>query len=229
MPKQLPNKIIPLGNKDKKFQEKWSDIPNRNMLNFPHSFRMVVFSNPDCGKTTDVKNILIRAEPPFQRLYIVHIDGEYTKEYDDVDGEFLDEIPSPDDSEIFDGEEKTLIILEDLEFKFMNKEQKRRLDRLYGYVSTHKNVSVILLAQDGFNVPPCVRRMSNIYILGKSNDMDSFNMLARKVGMTKDEFKRLYDKHVKTCYDKIWIDLTKDSPFPLRLNGFIAIEKEKNV
>ena len=70
--------------------------------------------------------------------------------------------------------------------------------------------------------------MANIYILGRSNDIDSFNMLARKVGMTKDEFTTLYKKYVKTCYDKIWIDLTKNTPYPLRLNGFIPIEKEIN-
>ena len=54
------------------------------MLNFPHPFRGVLLGPPNCGKTTTVKNTLMRQEPPFKRMYIIHCDGEYTQEYDDV-------------------------------------------------------------------------------------------------------------------------------------------------
>lgn len=225
--RRLPQKLIAIPNADKKFHEQWKDSPNRDMLNFPHPWRAVIFSNPNCGKTTDLKNILIRADPPFQKLYVVHVDGGYTKEYQDVEAKIIDEIPAPNSS-ILDGEKKTLIILEDLEYKFMNRKQLKALDRLFGYVSTHKNVSVALLAQDAFNIPPCVRRMSNIWILGKTNDMDSLYMIARKCGMKQDRFKEIFENRIKGQHDKLWIDNTKKSPYPLRLNGYQVLTEEKS-
>ena len=217
--KLLPNKIIPLPNADKKFHEKWYE--GRNFLNFPHPFRAVIVSLPNCGKTTIVKNILLRQDPPFKKLLIVHIDGDYTEEYFDVQPtKYLDEIPPPN-SPTFDGKEKTLIILEDLEYKFMKRHELKNLDRLMGYVSTHKNVSVCILSQDFYNLPPSVRRMANIWILGKYNDLDSLYMIARKSNIPN--FKELFNEHVKGCHDYLWIDNTKDSPAPLRKNGYNII------
>ena len=52
----------------------------------------------------------------------------------------------------------------------MDKEDKRRLDRLFGYASTHKFMTVILTAQDPFNV--------TVFVLWNSPDKDSVAMLA---------------------------------------------------
>ena len=77
------------------------------------------------SKTTNpwvAKNLIIRADPPFQEIIVIHCDPEYTKEYDDIDVELLGEVPAPDE---FEGEVKTLVVLDDLEFKSMNKVQKK--------------------------------------------------------------------------------------------------------
>ena len=218
---KLPKKLLNIPNADKKWHEKW--YKGRDMLNYPHPFRLVIFGNPNTAKTTKAKNIMIRADPPFEKIFVIHIDGEYTQEYEDIDAVMLDKIPAPN-SPIFDGECKTLVVLEDLEFKFLNKTELRNLDRLCGYVSTHKNVSVITIAQDGFNLPPCVRRMSNIWVLGKSNDMDSIKQISRKCGLTPKFVENIYRTKLKTQYDSLWIDNTKNSPYPLRLNGFEPIQ-----
>ena len=107
-----------------------------------------------------VKNLLIRAKPPFEEVFVIHCDPDYTKEYDDIGAVLLKDIPSPED---WEGQVKTLVILDDLEFKGMSKDQRRNLDRLFGFVSTHKNISCILCSQDPFNVPPIVRRCSNLW------------------------------------------------------------------
>ncbi len=60
---KLPNKILALPNPDKEFHEEW--YRNRNVLNFPHPFRCVALGPPNVGKTTIVKNILLRAKPQF--------------------------------------------------------------------------------------------------------------------------------------------------------------------
>ena len=219
--RKLPCRILSLPNADKKWHEDWE--PDADMLNFPHPFRAVICARPNTGKTTIVKNILLRQDPPFRKLYVVHVDADYTEEYDDVEAEYLEEIPSPQ-SHIFDGKKKTLLILEDLEFKFMPKIQLRNLDRLFGYVSTHKNVSVCVLAQDAFNLPPAIRRMSNIWILGKiDNDTASFMDIARRCGIPKHEFVDIYENHIKGDHDSLWIDNTKKTKWPRRINGYTAL------
>ena len=217
---KLPNKIIALPNEDKNFHEKW--YKNRNLLNFPHPFRSVIMGKPNVGKTTVIKNIVMRQHPPFEEIKVIHCDGEYTKEYDDLDCEFLDQIPNPED---WEGLNKTCVILDDLEYKLMDKEQKRALDRLFGYVSTHKNISVMLTAQDGFNIPPIVRRCSTLFILWKSNDMDSLSQISRKSGMKTDEMKNVFKHICNEPRDSLWIDLTSNTPAPLRKNGFEILEK----
>jgi hypothetical protein len=222
----LPNQIIPIKNADKGFHEKWTK--NRNKLNFPHPTRAVLTAPPNCGKSTVVKNLLMRAEPPFQHVIICHCDNNYTQEYDDIsegveEFELIDNIPPP---ESFEGLVKTLVILDDLEFKGMSKDQKRNLDRLFGYVSTHKNCSVYLCSQDAFNIPPIVRRCSNLFVLWKSPDLLSMSQLAGRTGLKADELSELFSL-CKEHHDSVWLDITPKTPYPIRLNGFKVIEKKE--
>lgn len=219
--KRLPDKIIPLPNADKQFHEGWTK--DRNALNFPHPFRAVALGRPNVGKTTIVKNILLRAEPPFMELFVIHCDSDYTKEYEDIDSKMLNEIPAPEE---WQGDKKTLVVLDDLEYKTMSKEQKRNLDRLFGYCSTHKNISCILCSQDGFNVPPIVRRCCDLCILWKSNDLDTMANIARKSGLSKTDFQRLF-KLLTEYRDSLWLDMTGGgkSPYPIRKNGYSYIRK----
>ena len=223
MPKRdadkLPDELLPIKNDDKAFHEKWTK--GRNMLNMPHPFRGVILGTPNCGKSTTAKNLIIRQDPPFQEVFVIHCDADHTKEYEDVQAQMMSTIPPPDE---WEGRVKTLVILDDLEFKQMNKEQKRNLDRLFGYVSTHKNISVLLCAQDPFNVPPCVRRMSNLWVLWKIDDLDSLCTCARRTGMKAEEFRSLFGlfKHPR---DSLWIDKTTLSPWPLRKNGYVPLSR----
>lgn len=215
---KLPDKIIPIKNKDKLWHESWHK--NRNLLDIPHPYRGVILGPPGVGKSTTVKNLLVRAKPEFEEIYLIHCDVENTKEYDDLDVEKLQEIPEPSE---WSGERKTLVILDDLEFKLMPKDQKRCLDRLYGYCSTHLNISVVLCAQDSFNVPPSVRRCASLWILWKISDIDSLMTIARKCGMKTSHFKMIFDRLMKDHHDSLWIDLSKGSPMKHRKNGYEAI------
>jgi replication-associated recombination protein RarA len=218
----LPRKIIPIENPDKLFHEKWYN--NRNLLNLPHPYRAVMLGPPNVGKTTVVKNLILRAHPQFEEIYVIHCDPSYTEEYDDLgDGcTILEEIPRQDE---FEGKVKTLVVLDDLEFKFMDKDQKRNLDRLFGFVSTHKNISCCLCSQDPFNVPAIVRRCSNLWVLWKMTDMDAMATCARRTGMKSLTFKKIFQKLMTEPHDSLWIDLTTKSPMALRKNGYQAIHE----
>lgn len=220
---KLPDKLLRVPNPDKVFHEAWTK--GRNKLNLPHPVRAVLMGPPHRGKTEVVKNLILRANPPFKKIFVIHCDSTYTQEYDDVEAEMLDNIPAPDE---WEGMRKTLVVLDDLEFKQMSKEQKKNLDRLFGYVSTHKNISVYLCAQDCFNVPPIVRRCANLWILWKGNDMDSMCMMARKSGLKKEAFHYIFDNLMPEQHDSLWIDTTTKTPYPLRKNGFELITKKAN-
>lgn len=220
--KQLPNELLDIPNPDKEFHESWTK--GRNPLNIPHPFRTVCMGPPNCGKTTVVKNLLLRADPPFKRVFVIHCDPNYTREYDDVNGEMLDEIPAPEE---WEGKEKSLVVLDDLEFKTMNKDQRRNLDRLFGFVSTHKNISCVLCSQDPFNVPPIVRRCSNLWVLWRMSDIDALATCARKTGMKSGSFNTIFNHLMLEPRDSLWLDMTDHSPYKMRKNGYIQINKQE--
>jgi hypothetical protein len=137
-----------------------------------------------------------------------------------------DEIPAPDTFESEKGEDgeflpKTLLVIDDLDIRSLNKVQKMHLDRLLGYVSTHRSVSVAICTQDGFNLPAAMRRMCNVYCLWKGPDMEALSMMAKKLGV-----KNLHELFMRYCpnrRDSVWIDTTPGTPAPLRINGFKII------
>ena len=221
--KRLPDVLLPLSNPDKDFHERWSK--GRNMLDLPHPFRGVLLGPPNCGKSTTVKNILIRAHPAFEAVTVIHCDPEHTKEYADLGDACVirGDIPGPAE---WSADVKQLVIIDDLEVKSLGKEQMRNLDRLFGYVSTHKNISVVLCSQDAFNVPPIVRRCSNLWVLWRGPDLDAMACVARKSGLTAKDLKRIFDSFTSDK-DSVWIDRTSGTPWPLRKNAFLVLKKKK--
>ena len=178
---------------------------------------------PNVGETTTIKHIILRAKPQFEEVVVIHCDAEYTKEWLDIDCEMLSEIPAPEN---WEGRVKTLVILDDIEYKGMDKTQKRNLDRLFGFVSTHKHISVALTSQDPFNVPPIVKRCSNLWVLWRCPDLDAMSVVARKTGMKAAGFNSIFNQLMLEKKDGLWMDMTDKSPYPMRKNGFNIINKE---
>lgn len=220
--RRLPEEIIPLGNQDKKFHEVW--YAGRDLLDIPHPFRMVLASRPNGGKTTVIKNIILRVAQgrcPFQTIVVVHCDPESTHEYDDLDDiTLMGTIPAV---ESFSGRFKTLVILEDLNYLDMSTIQKGRLERLYGYVSTHKNISCMLTAQDPFRIMATVRRCTNFFVIWNNHDQTMIKTLASKTGLSKSRLSTLFEEKCGELHDSLWIDLTSNTPMAYRKNGYEKI------
>lgn len=222
---KLPDRILPIPCKDKGFQEEW--IQGRNLLNIPHSFRAVICGRPGMGKSTLAKNLLLRQDPMFEEVYVIHVDHEFTEEYDDIEGAvMLNYIPKVNDK-IFNSKKKRLLILDDLEYKFMNKDDKRNMDRLYGYCASHKSTSMICTAQCPFSINPTIRRMSDIWIIGRiNNDLSAFALLASRCGMKRENFEYVFDKYIHGIHDTFWVDLTKGTPAKYRINGYTVLDEK---
>ena len=155
---KLPNEIIIIPNKDKEFHEK----PKTNDLgHMAHPSRIIACGPCNVGKSMILLNLMMRADPPFDRIVIFHNDGE-SEEYEAVDAEYVDEVPTID---FFDKTQKSLLVFEDINFKDMKRDQMALVDRYYGCWSTQYNISVWATAQDPFGIPPRIRRLASITIL----------------------------------------------------------------
>lgn len=220
--RRLPKEIIALGNPDKLFHEKWYE--GRDLLDIPHPFRMINASKPNGGKTTVGKNIILRAaqgRTPFEHIVVVHCDPDTTLEYEDLDDvTLLEHIPPVD---AFEGILKTLVILEDLNYIDMDRIQKGRMERLFGYASTHKNISVLLTAQDPFRIMATARRCANFFNVWNNHDQTMIRTLASKTGVHKDKLTEAFRTLCPGIHDFLSIDLTDNSPAPFRKNGYEKI------
>ena len=164
--------------------------------------------------------MLIRADPMFDEIYLWHCDSTNTKEYSDIDLKILKELPDPKE---WNSDKKKLVIIDDIEFKNLSKNQQYCLNRLYGYVSTHKNVSVILATQNFYNIPTIVRRCSNMFILWRINDTTCLKTISKKCGISSSQFDMLFEKYIHKLHDSLWIDMTSNTPAKIRINGFQII------
>lgn len=218
--KKLKPRIYVLKNADKSFHEKWE--PERDLLNFPHPYRLALMARPNSGKSNFIKNIIIRASPPFRNIILLHPDGK-SNEYDDVNADVRSELPAPEAWGELTGNRKTLCIVDDIEIKLLPKNQRSNLDRLFGYVSTHKNVSVIITSQCGYNIPVSVRRNLNLYCFWKSPDVQSVTGLMRKAGLTKQHIQKIFKEQLLTRFDNFLVDMTAGTPAFYRKNGYDVI------
>ncbi len=217
--KTIPRqKLIAIPNPDKTWHEKY--YPTRSLANLVHPARAVFCGPPNSGKGNALLNCILRANPPFERITVCHPDADFTKEFEQLDCEMRSEIPEPEEIQ---GDCKELLIIDDMDLRGMSKDQKRCLSRVFGYCSTHKNLSVFLTQQDAFEIPPIVRRCSNYFVLWPCTDIDSMACLARKSGYQASDFQQLFalctEKH-----DSIWIDLAGGPK--LRKNCFQKISSE---
>jgi hypothetical protein len=219
---RLPKEMIPIPCADKAgWTEKW--YKNRDPLNIPAPWRGVFTGLPSCGKSTAIKNIILRSDPPFEEIKVVHFAPDTTREWDDIEAEVVSEIPTCDE---FDGgETKKLLVLEDLELSCIDKENKKRLNRLFGYGSSHQNISIAITAQNAYDIPTSARRTANIFCIWLTPDITALTSMASRTALKKDDFLEILNKHLKKLHDSLMIDLTKDTPFPLRVNGYTMLKR----
>jgi len=75
-----------------------------------------------------------------------------------------------------------------------------------GCNSTHKNISIMMTAQDGFNIPPSIRRMRSVLCLWKGHDVNALTILSSRFGIKTKDFKYFLDRIATGKYDFIVID-----------------------
>ena len=202
--KNFPSCVIPITNKDKLFHE---SVDMQDLGNMAHPSRIILCGNPNSGKSLAILNMLLHKKPPFQKIYLIHNDPS-TLEYNSVDCEVMEELPEIDE---IDTDLRNLIIIEDIEYRTLSKDQKRLLDRYFGCYSTHCNISIWITAQDGISIPPTIRRMASHVFLWRSNDLNHLTILSSRFGLNQKDLKYIFDNLLTDPHDSLLIDSTRPS------------------
>ncbi len=216
----LPDTIIPISCSDKEdWSENWSS--GRNWLNFPHPWRGIFIGLPSSGKSTYIKNIILRTKPHFQEIIVSNFDSDNSTEWTDgIKVKFITGIPDP---KSFDRKKKRLLIIEDLDVSNLKPIDKSNLNRLFGYTSSHCNLSIALTTQAAFDVKPSIRRMSNLFVLFKNHDLNSLVTLASRCGLKAKHMIIIMSQLLSQLHSSLTIDLQDNSPARYRINGFVEL------
>ena len=218
---KIGKEIVVIECPDKKNNEHWDK--KRNIANIPCPYRCILFSVPNSGKSTVIKNLLLNADPLYDRVVVVCCSKE-SADYNDLEPHLiLDTLPSLDS---FDRNKKNALIIDD--FKPRTPQEKTQLDRFFGFVSSHCNTTIFLACQDVFSLfSPTIRRMANVFFLWRNPDENQNRILEPRIGLKKGMLTQIMDDLDFKKRDNLCIDMTPNTPYPMRKNIFEVI-KQKN-
>lgn len=226
-----PQGIVAFRNGDKPTEETWNERRCRDLGNFPNPSRILLLGPPNVGKSTLVKNLIIHQRPRFDEVFVIHLDAGVTRDYDDLEPTammnevpplaFWSDLPDKDDA----GRRiKRCVVVDDLELTHAHKEREKNLGILFRYASSHKNMTVYMCHQSAMDVPSLIRKMSNVWVIWRPRGRNELAVIENRVGLPTGELSILFDAVAARPRDSICVDMTLDSPAPLRLNIWQPIE-----
>ncbi len=104
------------------------------------------------------------------------------------------------------------------------KTRLRNIATLFRYCSSHKGFSIMCAHQDFFSIDPIVKKCANIFLLWKPHARSEASLIDNRVGLAKGTLKTLFNEVATGPYDFICVDLTRQTPMPLRLGLWQPIE-----
>jgi len=240
----MANKLRVIPNPEKKRHETWDD--ERSLIDFPRPFRWGILGAVSSGKTSLILNYLVMAHR-YDNIFIMH-PSTYSPNISMEDETINENIvvePTPEIPE-YDGvnfiglayipgqkffntvaDKFNLLIIDDIELntfiKKHNQMRTERLNKLFSYVSSHNNVSIIVSTQDASSqMPPFVLKMCNVTTVFKVLDEYIVQVLARRLSVPYRVLKYLMDQ-CDDVHDSITFDNTFHSKNRYRLNIFESI------
>ena len=122
---------------------------------------------------------------------------------------------------------KMLLIVDDIDLSSLVKRslsRQRIVNKTVSYSSTHSNLSIIVTSQSpSTQLPPIVLQMCNIVTLYPITDKYKVYVLATKLSI---DSKLLFEylKLLKGMHDTLTLDMTLNTPMPLRINIYEPVE-----
>ena len=227
---KLPNKLVVIKNieKDGGWMEAWDRPQNRSPGHLIHPFKLLALGGTGRGKTNCLKNIFLKHQSSgrkFQKLYIITCSEESTEWNDMEPNDLFIDIP---DLEIFDGSEKTCVIIDDFETLKLSKDQYRKLATLMRFICTHRNVSCMLSYQSFFDCISICRKVANCFMIYKTTGRQELETIANRVNIDPKKMRYLFKHYITGQYDHLFVDKTVGTPFSLRKNIYEIIQEEES-
>jgi hypothetical protein len=177
-------------------------------------WRHCIVGPPGSGKRVLLLNQILRMKERPARTVVIHLDKS-TREYDRVADEIYTLDEGFDFTALGDGEQRTLLILDELPWANLKKDQRDALVTLFRYGSTHKNCSIALLYQVFSKIPVEVRRMCSAFSFFPGCDRQELPHMSMAVGVDLLELKSLLCL-TRSRQESITVDTAVPADHPLR-------------
>ena len=222
----------------------------RDWIDWPRPFRWLIAGKVSCGKTTMILNYLFKAgkgkgfdniflfhpntytsnvplEDEMINANIINVAAQPVLEYTGVDYLPLAYIPS---MTYFDNvaKKKNLVIIDDIDItsylKKRRETREERINKLLSYVSSHKNLSIIISSQDpSSQLPAFIMKMANVLTVYKPRDQYIIQTISRKLSFDYKQLKKFLSI-CKTEHDSLTFDYIANSPAPYRYNIYKRVD-----
>ncbi len=227
-----------LPNDDKRsfeHEEQWS---SKYDPQDPYSFfalptcKALLIARPNSGKSNLIKNLIMFAKPQYTFIYICHHTLK-TREYDDINMSenvvMSTELPTDEDFPLEDEEgkeQRNLCILDDVYTRRLSKDDEKKLNKLFTYVSSHCNTTVLMSCHDYVTVPVSIRRSVDIVFLWKIIDQQSQQLLTKKFGLSKTGLYDLFKNKdlIPSKYSFLTVDFLPNTPAKFRIDNMYPID-----
>ena len=139
-----------------------------------------------------------------------------TDEYDCIDSELVNEVPSIDD---FDSSLGNCLILDDISTKTLNKFEKNNLTELFRVGASRNQNDIFCITQDCSDLLPICRRTANTIIMFKNNGIRQLSEIAQKFYLTVPMIKHIFTNICKDRHDSLMLCYITPT-HPMRENVF---------
>lgn len=220
--------VISTGEKD--YHEKWNN--KRDLGDFPHPFKLLLFGSTNSGKTTTIHNIIIKTmlgKKPFKRIFLFYGDGD--TESSDYSKESIRQLKTeyglkhwyncsdiPSQKHFSQELGKSLLIIDDalMGQYSLTKKQLKKLNTLIMHVCTHKHLSMIIVGHDAIFIPRCVRSGMDIISTPFVQDSRAIDKMTGMLGVSRTKFEIINEYLRQNPHNTFTIDKTFNSPAPMR-------------
>ena len=180
--------IIPIDSEDKKGLD--PEPPQDHPLSMPRGSRVCLLAPPGHGKTSCIKNLLLRSSP-FAAVVVISGVGEHTSEWSKVVHTKTNFTEASEDwwgalSKLHKGKPLACVV-DDMNYADMSPKERSNAYKLVQFVCTHLNVTCFMASHSWVQLIPRLRRACNVVVMWPPTHggAEQLSYISRSLGLPK--------------------------------------------